>query len=154
MNRNNEVSFISLLQSPVHMGLILFGHFVHQNIRCYLSAFVKQALVKSLFLFFVFLFKNWYSCVAALFRKARLDLRALASKKSFKVPSFSTWLKRRWLKTGTAWVNTHPWLSAINELPTHLSEPLRTVASVSFCCLWVRTLQYLLLSPFPKALSC
>lgn len=82
MNRNDEASFTSLLQSPVHMGLILlFGHFVHQNIRYYLSAFVKQALVKSLFLFL-------FSClsidigVAALFRKARLDLRALASKKN------------------------------------------------------------------------
>lgn len=137
------------------MGLVLlFGHFVHQNIRCYHSAFVKQALVKSL-IFFLF------SCLSIdiavwLRYSGRLDwiYGLWPEKKSFKVPSFSTWLKRRWLKTGTAWVNTHPWLSAINELPTHLNKTLRTVASVSFCCLWVRTSQYMLLSPFPKALSC
>lgn len=59
MNRNDKASFTSLLQSPVHMGLILlFGHFVHQNIRCYLSAFVKAGPCEIIVLIFVFLFKH------------------------------------------------------------------------------------------------
>lgn len=86
----------------------------------------KQALVKSLFLFL-------FSCLSIdlavwLHYSGRLDWISTGfgqqkkKKKSFKVPSFSAWLKRRRLKTGRAWVNTRPWLSAINELPTHLSK--------------------------------